>query len=224
MRLYYIFTINSFFKERWRVKNKQDAKPTKLIITTMKTNVTLIIADNQSITQRGMLGYISDIFDECVVDIVANKDELIRALTKYGESLVILDYTLFDIKSVEEFLVIEKRFYNAYWLLFSNELSTDFIRRLSVEKNIGMVLKENSGEEIRSALLCMANKDRFFCHQISNLLISNSEKPESLSLLTATETDILKSIARGKSVKEIASERNSSIHTIITHKKIFFGS
>ena len=32
----------------------------------------------------------------------------------------------------------------------------------------------------------------------------------------------LKLIARGRSVKEMASDRNSSIHTIITHKKNIF--
>ena len=41
-------------------------------------------------------------------------------------------------------------------------------------------------------------------------------------VLTVTEIDILKLIAHGKSVKEIALERTSSIHTIITHKKNIF--
>lgn len=47
-------------------------------------------------------------------------------------------------------------------------------------------------------------------------------RPEHHSVLTATETDILKLIARGKSVKEIAAERISSVHTIVTHKKNIF--
>ena len=188
----------------------------------MNTEITFVIADNQSITQRGMLGYISDIFGECHTEEVSTKEELVQVLTKIGKGVVVLDYTLFDIKSVEEFLVIEKRFPDVRWLLFSNELSDNFIRRLSAEQNIGMVLKENSGDEIRSALLCMSRGERFLCHQITNLLISHSEKAEPHSLLTATETDILRLIARGKSVKEIAAERNSSIHTIITHKKNIF--
>lgn len=84
-----------------------------------------------------------------------------------------------------------------------------------------MILKESSGEEIRSALKCMALGERFLCYQITELLISNSGRPEHHSVLTATETDILKLIARGKSVKEIAAERISSVHTIVTHKKIY---
>ena len=188
----------------------------------MATSTTFILADNQDITRMGMQGYISTLFRGCPIVDVTDKKSLLLALTTHTESIVILDYTLFDLNGMEEFLIIEKRFPNVQWILFSNELSEDFIRRLSVEKNVSMILKENSEEEIHSALLCAGNKERFLCHQITNLLISSPNKPEVHSVLTATEVDILKLIARGKSVKEIAQERNSSIHTIITHKKNIF--
>lgn len=188
----------------------------------MNTDTTFIIADNQDITKTGLHGYILAIFGECHVVDTTNKKELMQALTECSNSVVILDYTLFDLNGVEEFLIIENRFPDTHWILFSNELSEDFIRRLSVEKNISMILKENSGEEIRLVLTCAAKKKRFLCHQISNLLISGYNKPEVNSCLTVTEIDILKLIAHGKSVKEIAKERISSIHTIITHKKNIF--
>ena len=169
-----------------------------------------------------MHGYISDLFGRCHIENVADKRELVQTLTKHNECLVIFDYTLFDMNGVEEFLIIEKRFPDVRWLLFSDELSEQFIRRLGVERSVGMILKESSGEEIRSALKCMAFGERFLCHQITNLLIIGSDKPEIHSVLTVTEIDILKLIAHGKSVKEIALERTSSIHTIITHKKNIF--
>ena len=52
------------------------------------------------------------------------------ALVECNDSVVILDYTLFDINGIEEFLIIEKRFPRVRWILFSNELSEDFIRRI----------------------------------------------------------------------------------------------
>jgi len=41
-------------------------------------------------------------------------------------------------------------------------------------------------------------------------------------VLTATEMEIVKAIAKGKTTKEIAEERISSIHTITTHRKNIF--
>lgn len=169
-----------------------------------------------------MHGYISDLFGGCRTEDVADKQELVQALTKHNECLVIFDYTLFDMNDVEEFLIIEKRFPNVRWLLFSDELSERFFRRLGIERNIGMILKESSGEDIRSALKCMVRGERFICHQIADLWMSNSDSTEQNSVLTVTETDILRLIAHGKSVKEIAAERTSSVHTIVTHKKNIF--
>lgn len=43
-----------------------------------------------------------------------------------------------------------------------------------------------------------------------------------VDLLTKTEAEILRAIAQGKTTKEIADERFSSIHTITTHRKNIF--
>lgn len=188
----------------------------------MSNSTTFIIADNQDITRKGLHGYISATIDKCNVIDTPNKKELIDTMNRYSDSVVILDYTLFDLKGVDDLLIIVRRFPEAYWILFSNELSESFIRRLSAENNISMILKENSGQEIRSALICTAHKKRFLCQQITNLLIAGHHKPEIRSVLTASEVEILKLIVQGKSVKEIAVERTSSIHTIVTHKKNIF--
>lgn len=103
----------------------------------MNTDITFIIADNQDITRMGMYGYISAIFSGCRMIDVTDKKELMLALVECNDSVVILDYTLFDINGIEEFLIIEKRFPRVRWILFSNELSEDFIRRMSIERNIG---------------------------------------------------------------------------------------
>ena len=107
--------------------------PIELLLgTVMNTDTIFIIADNQDITRRGMHGYISDLFGRCHIENVADKRELVQTLTKHNECLVIFDYTLFDMNGVEEFLIIEKRFPDVRWLLFSDELSEQFIRRLGV--------------------------------------------------------------------------------------------
>ena len=51
---------------------------------------------------------------------------------------------------------------------------------------------------------------------------SHQEEEENLGLLTATELEIVRAIARGKTTKEIAAERFSSVHTITTHRKNIF--
>lgn len=188
----------------------------------MDNKTTFVIADNQDITRMGMRAYITAFAEEVHILEAATKKELMRILAEHPDGIVILDYTLFDLQSVDELLIIARRFPDARWILFSSELGEQLIRRLSVESAVSMILKENVGEEIRTALACAVRHERFLCHQITNLLLIRVEQPQPQSLLTATEIEVLKLIARGKSVKEIAAERVSSIHTIITHKKNIF--
>lgn len=74
----------------------------------------------------------------------------------------------------------------------------------------------------KRALLATALSGKpFHCHAIESLL-SSCPQPKEEVALTPTEREVLRLIASGKTVKEIAALRNSSVHTIITHKKNLF--
>ena len=180
-----------------------------------------ILADNQDITRAGIQFYLSAL-SQAEVKEVASKADLLPLLTVHPDAAVVLDYTLFDFGGVEDLLVVVNRFPEAHWLLFSDELSEEFIRRVSMEPQISVTLKNNTGDEIRTALQCVQRGERFLCHQVTNLLLTAEKSVDVHSVLTPTEVEILRMIARGLSVKEIAQERISSIHTIVTHKKNIF--
>ena len=184
---------------------------------------TFIIADNQDITRAGMHGYISCLFPRSTIKDVSCKNELVSAIVDSGkEVVIIIDYTLFDINGADEMLILANRFRQSYCLLFSNGLGDAFIRRLSSEPNVGMLLKECADDEIRSALFSAVAGRHFLCGMIKEQLASLPAQCTGMSSLTATETEILRLIAHGKSVKEIAALRISSVHTIVTHKKNIF--
>jgi len=83
-------------------------------------------------------------------------------------------------------------------------------------------MKDNSKEEITSALQCAMRKERFICNHVSNMLIGKQTQAPIENILTNTEKIILKEIALGKTTKEIAAERNLSFHTINSHRKNIF--
>lgn len=153
-----------------------------------------------------------------------NKKDLIQQLTAHPNAVVILDYTLFDIVSADELIILSERFNAAEWILFSDDLSEEFMRRIVFSSDkFSVVMKECTKEEIEAALQYTIRSERFICNRITNLLLSKkttAEKQEKV--LTGTEQEILKLIALGKTTKEIASERISSMHTIITHRKNIF--
>lgn len=188
----------------------------------MESTHTFLLADNQAITRMGLQACIAALFDQSAAIVVGDKKELVAALEQAPDATVILDYTLFDIRGIDELLVLRTRFADASWVLFSNELSEDLIRRMCQLDNVSIALKENSAEEINAALACASRGERYLCHQITSLIAGGFTGNTVAQLLTPAETEILKLIARGLSAKEIAAERFSSTHTIITHKKNIF--
>lgn len=185
---------------------------------------TLVIADNQDITKAGIL-YLTDKMPEVgLVTEAADKKELLRLLVRYPDAVVLLDYTLFDLNSADELIILQERFKRISWILFSEELSEDFIRRIIFSsETFSIVLKDSFLEEIRMAIFSAFRSQRFICNRINNLLSDRKAgQQKEHPVLTSTETEILKSIALGKTTKEIAAERFSSIHTITTHRKNIF--
>ncbi len=188
-----------------------------------------IIADNQDITKAGMMFLLGRQKDTSLLLEADNKAELIQQLRLHPGAVVILDYTSFDFVSSDELIVLHERFKEADWLLFSDELSIGFLRQvLFSSMSFGVVLKDNSKEEILTALQCASRKERFICNHVSNLLLSGNSQTSLLhpiqqnDLLTPAERSILKEIALGKTTKEIAVERNLSFHTINSHRKNIF--
>ena len=178
-----------------------------------------IIADNQDITKAGMMFLLSSQKDTALLLEADNKAELVQQLRLHPQAVVILDYTLFDFSGADELIVLHERFKEADWLLFSDELSMEFLRQvLFSSMAFGVVLKDNSKEEILSALQCASRKERFICNHVSNLLLSGS----NASPVRHTLKDDLLTPAERSVLKEIAPEKNLSFHTVNSHRKNIF--
>jgi DNA-binding NarL/FixJ family response regulator len=187
----------------------------------MKRNV--IIFDKQDITRLGVEALVKSNLrhHQYRISFANDRNELIAALVANPESLVILDYALSDMNSVDGLLNIAARFKLTHWVLFSEELSTQFLKRVVLyNTSFSIVLKNSEITEIREAFLAAYNHRTFVCAQIRSLLQEgdNSFVHEN-NLLTITEKEILREIAWGKTAKEIAAERHISVYTVITHRK-----
>jgi len=155
---------------------------------------------------------------------VEDKAGLMEALKEADDAVVVLDYTMFDFNDAAELLIFNKRFDRVRWILFSEDLSADFVRLMTASANVfSVVLKESPLNEIRDALNYAIRGRRYICQRTAELLLSEQQTvSDDEAKLTKTETEILKDIALGMTTKEIADKRCSSFHTVNTHRKNIF--
>ena len=182
----------------------------------------IILADNQDITRAGLLYVFEQIGVENVVTAI-DKAALLDKLRDNPCSVVILDYTLFDFSGDSELLILGERFKNAFLVLFSEELSLDFVRRMvGTSLSVSVLLKESPMSEITDCLKQALAHKRYICQRMLEMMLVPANTLESKVPLTKTETEILRDIALGMTTKEIAEKRFSSFHTVNTHRKNIF--
>lgn len=153
----------------------------------------------------------------------SSQKELTHLLIAYPEAIVVLDYTLLD-TSADYLLILQERFKAAHFILFSDSLSEDFLRRMVFSgTSFSVVMKDAPMAEIEEGLRKAKQHIPYICTRIAWQLQHKEEtKEELVSPLTATEREILKLMALGKTTKEIAAERFLSVYTVMTHRKNIF--
>ena len=182
-----------------------------------------ILADNQELTRFALESLISR--DEAnVVYKASDKAGLVELLKEHEAATVLLDYTLFDFADEDQLLIVAERFALSEWILISDDLTPQFLRRVIYSSHqFSIVYKDGTMKDIRDALDAVSCHNRHISQRALEVIINHhQQEDERPSILTETETEIVRAIAQGKSTKEIAAERFSSVHTITTHRKNIF--
>ena len=129
------------------------------------------------------------------------------------------------VQAGKQLLIIAERFALAQWILISEDLTPQFLRRIVyLSHQFSIVFKDGTLKDVRDALEAVIHHNRHISQRVLESILNQQpqEKEEQPNILTDTEIEIVRAIAQGKTTKEIANERFSSIHTITTHRKNIF--
>jgi DNA-binding NarL/FixJ family response regulator len=88
-----------------------------------------IVADNQELTRFALENLLRQEEDN-VVYRAFDRAGLVELLKEHESAVVLLDYTLFDFADEDQLLIIAERFSLSDWILLSDELTPQFIRRV----------------------------------------------------------------------------------------------
>ena len=181
-----------------------------------------ILADNQELTRFALLSLLKRDEGNQVYQ-TTDKAGLTQLLKEHEDAVVVLDYTLFDIVDEEQLLIISERFAMSSWILLSDDLTKSFLRKVVYSSHqFSVAFKDEPLKSIRDAIQSAADGKRYVSQRAMELILSQKQEEESPAVLTSTEIEVVRAIAQGKTTKEIANERFSSVHTINTHRKNIF--
>lgn len=176
----------------------------------------VLIADNQYLISRSLAELLSEKYQFIVREIVTSRKDLERFVKEGQLSLLIIDVNHFDFKDPSELKnVIGSG--SIPVLVLTNSLTRSELAGLDSIGIKNILFKSSNETEILTAVDLALQGKKFYGREVMEILLEKGN-----TSLTASEIEIVKLIAEGMTTKEIASRKNVSFHTIMTHRKNIF--
>lgn len=142
--------------------------------------------------------------------------EGIKGCLKLKPALVIIDWMLPDGKGIDVVRALTPKLANTRYLFLSS-LEKEHIVREAIDAGVhGFVMKRASYDTLLEAIRAIVAGKSYYCTVSSRLLVEalRTAADSGVDALTARERDILRGIARGESMKELANRFALSPKTV----------
>jgi DNA-binding NarL/FixJ family response regulator len=184
----------------------------------------ILIADSQYLISRSLAELLSEKYQFVVKEIVTNRKDLERFVKEGRLSLLIIDVNHFDFEGPSDLKnVIGSG--SIPVIVLTNSLTRSELAGLDAIGVKNILFKSSNETEILNAVDLALQGKKFYGRDVMEILLEKGEwkkVTQENTSLTAAEIEIVKLIADGMTTKEIASRKNVSFHTIMTHRKNIF--
>jgi DNA-binding NarL/FixJ family response regulator len=187
----------------------------------MTSEITILIADDHPIFQRGLQQIIETDNKLKIVASVNNGEDALHNLRSLNPHVAVLDV---DMPGRDGFSVLkavkEEKLPTEVILLTMHKEERFFNLALNAGVK-GYVVKDSAVGEITHAIHAVAKGENFISPVLSTLLmkrISGTAKQTPVESLTASEHRVLKLVSEAKNNKQIADELFISIRTVENHR------
>lgn len=183
----------------------------------------VIIADDHPLVRDGMKGVLiaAGIFD--MPDIVSNGAELLAKVRDNDYDLILLDMNMPGRNGMELIEMVLSHKPKARILVVSSHKEDIYAVRTIKAGAYGYLCKDNASELLLDAAKKVANGSKYLTANVAEKLADsigyNTDAQQPHRVLSNREFEILMQVAQGKTVTDIANERNLSVKTISTYKQ-----
>lgn len=179
-----------------------------------KTRV--LIADDHAIVRMGLASLLGTTKSIEVVGEAFDGEDAVRKTLKIKPDVVMMDLVMPRKDGVEATAELHEKAPDVRVLILTTFSSSENIAKALKAGASGAILKSSDNDEMIAAVLKVAGGERFLSADIERLLADDPPLPD----LSPRQVEILESIARGLSNKEISSQFDISLESVKSHIKI----
>jgi DNA-binding NarL/FixJ family response regulator len=187
-----------------------------------KRPLRVLIADGQLLVRAGICELVKLLPDVNVVAQASDGLEALRLIKLHDPDVILMDIAMPGMNGLEATVLAKKQFPGVRIIILSEHSGEEIVFRALRSGAEGLVLKDDSVEELYSAIKSVAQGRDHLSPRVTKRVVLGyleAQKGGEKSIkLTPRQHEMLQLIAEGQSTKEIASQLNISINTVKTHR------
>ncbi len=187
--------------------------------------IRVLLTDDHTLFRQGIKTLLSAESDLEIVGEAANGAEAAEKANEVRPDVVLMDIGMPGLSSFEATRQIKKNRPDTKILFLTMYDDEDYLVQCMEVGASGYVLKDSPAQQLLAAIRDVYRGGSYLSPRMLSQLVDDfrsriktAHRQPRFATLTAREKEILKVLAEGSSVKEIASQLNLSVKTVEAHK------
>ncbi|MFO7277260.1 MAG: response regulator transcription factor [Pseudomonadota bacterium] len=182
--------------------------------------MTVLLVDDHAVVREGYRRLLEESGRIAVVGEAASATEALEKFDALKPHVVVMDISLPGVSGIEATRRIRARSPDACVLIFSMHEDAIFARRALDAGARGYVTKSSAPRVLVEAVDAVANGGRYLSHDIAQRLALGGPpgEGESIAMLSTREFEVLKLLAQGLTLAQIAEQLGVAVKTVANHQ------
>lgn len=185
--------------------------------------IRVLLADNHTLVRAGLRSLLQSLEGIEVVAEANNGREALQLVEAHHPDVVLMDVAMPEMNGLEATARVVKEFPDVRVIILSMHANEEYVLQALRTGAVGYVLKDSGVSELELALKAVSKGETYLSPAVSKHVVADYVRrvggdSNPLEQLTPRQREILKLVAEGRSMKEIAQLLLISIKTVETHR------
>jgi two-component system invasion response regulator UvrY len=183
--------------------------------------IRVIVADDHAVVRRGVKQILSEAGDVAVVGEAESGRETLKLVQRVSCDVLLLDIAMPEGGGMEVLDQVRGLCPNLRVIVLSVYPEQQYATRALRAGAAGYLTKDSTPDELVAAVRCVYAGNRYVSNTLASVLadiVGAPDVQELHQLLSDREDQVMRLLARGKTVSEIAEELALSVKTISTYR------
>ena len=179
---------------------------------------TVLLADDHAIVAEGLASLLQGEF--ALVGTVANGSELLEAARRLRPDLIVTDLAMPGLSGLEALRQLKAEGIAARVVVLTMHANAHVAAEVLRAGASGFVVKHAAGQELIAALHAVLRGRRYVNPDMADEVLATLAEPAApgAGTLTPRQRDVVRLLAEGRTMKEVAATLGVSPRTVETHK------